>query len=111
MNPTTKPIRSAEQRAEEEAIRRQHAANPIRTVPATTIDQASFASILRLVAKFKSVREQQNLTVTEVATKMGIDDMTLANLESGKNLNPSLATLCKWAEALGNRLNIELTAE
>ena len=49
MKPTTKLERTAEQRAEEEAIRRQHAANPIRQRPPGAINQKSFTAILSLV--------------------------------------------------------------
>ena len=111
MNPTTKPKRTAEQRAEEEAIRRQHAVNPVRAMPAGAINQESFAAILRLIAKFKSVRETQGLSVTDLATRMGIDVPVLDGMESGKTLNPTLATLYKWAEALGQKLEIDLTAD
>ena len=110
MNPATKPIRSAEQKAEEEATRQLHAANPIRTLPASAIDQESFAVILGLIAKFKAVREKQGLSLAEVATRMGVDAAALVNFESGKNLNPTMATLCKWAEALGHRLDVDLMA-
>jgi hypothetical protein len=48
MKPPIKPKRSAEQRAEEEAVRRQHAANPIRQRPAGAINRQSFAAILNL---------------------------------------------------------------
>jgi hypothetical protein len=54
-----RPEPTAEQRAEEEAIRRQHAANPIRQRPAGTINQQSFAAILSLVARFKAIRKRQ----------------------------------------------------
>jgi hypothetical protein len=37
MKPTFKSKRTKEQRDEEEAIRRQHAANPVRKVPAGAI--------------------------------------------------------------------------
>jgi hypothetical protein len=50
MKPTTKPKRTAEQCAEAEAVRREHAANPIRQQPAGTPNRQSFAAILRLVA-------------------------------------------------------------
>src|ERR1051325_1910838 len=110
MKPTTKPKRSAEQRAEEEAIRRVHAANPIRERPASAINQQSFAAILSLVAKFKAARESQGLTLAEVAARMGIDAPALSRLETGKMLNPTLATLHKWAEALGQKLDVELSA-
>lgn len=109
MKPSNKPERTAEQRAEEEAIRRQHAANPIRERPAGVLDRQSFAAILGLVARFKAVREGQELTLAEVAARMGIDPPALSRLETGKMLNPMLATLHKWAKALGQKLTVDLT--
>jgi DNA-binding XRE family transcriptional regulator len=110
MKPTIKPKRTAEQRAEEEAIRRQHAANPVRQRPAGSIPQQSFAAILNLMARFKALRESQGLTLAEVAERMGIDAPGLSRLETGKMLNPTLATLHKWAQALGQRLDVDLQA-
>ena len=109
MKPTVKPKRSAEQRAEEETVRRQHASNPVRQRPAGAINRQSFAAILSLVARFKAVREKQGLTLAEVAERMGIDAPALSRLETGKMLNPTLATLHKWAEALGQRLDVDLS--
>ena len=108
MKPTE---RTAEQRAEEAAIRNHHAANPARERPAGSIDQRSFAAILGLMAKFKAERERQGLTLAEVAGRMGIDPPALSRLETGKTLNPTLATLHKWAEAFGQRLDIAISAE
>jgi hypothetical protein len=109
MKPTTKPKRTAEQRAEEEAIRRQHAVNPVRQPPAGAINRQSFMAILGLVARFKAARENQGLTLAEVADWMGIDP-ALSRLETGKMLNPTLATLHKWAEAWGRKLELDLTS-
>ena len=109
MKPTTKPPRTAEQRAEEEAIRRQHAANPVRQRPADAINRQDFTAILSLVARFKLLRESQGLTLAEVAGRMGIDPPALSRLETGKMLNPTLATLHKWAEALGQKLDVGLS--
>jgi DNA-binding XRE family transcriptional regulator len=109
MKPTIKPQRTAEQRAEEEVIRRQHAANPIRERPANSINRQSFAAIVSLLARFKTLRESQGLTLAEVAEQMGIDAPALSRLETGKMLNPTLSTLYKWAEALGQKLEVELT--
>ena len=83
-----KPKRTAEQRAKEEAIRRQHAANPICQRLAGAINRRSFAAILSLVARFKAVRESQGLTLAEVAQRMGIDAPALSRLETGEMLNP-----------------------
>ncbi len=102
-----KPKRTTEQRAEEKAIRRQHAANPVRQRPAGAINRQSFAAILSLMARFKAVRESQGLTLAEVAERMGIDAPALSRLETGKMLNPTLATRHEWAEALGRRLEVD----
>jgi len=106
MDQTMKPKRTAEQRAEEEAIRRHHAVNPLRERPANAINRQSFMAILGLVARFKAAREHQGLTLAEVADRMGIDAPALSRLETGKMLNPTLATLHKWAEALGQKLEV-----
>lgn len=109
MKPTSKPERTAEERSEEEAVRRQHATNPVRKRPAGAINRQSFATILNLVARFKAARESQGLTLAEVAGRMGIDPPALSRLETGKMLNPTLATLHKWAEALGQKLDVGLS--
>jgi transcriptional regulator with XRE-family HTH domain len=46
-----------------------------------------------------------------VAAKMGIDPPALSRLETGKMLNPTLATLLKWAEALGQKLNVDFVPD
>jgi transcriptional regulator with XRE-family HTH domain len=40
---------------------------------------------------------------------MGIDAPALSRLETGKMLNPTLATLHKWAEALGRQVEVDLS--
>jgi DNA-binding Xre family transcriptional regulator len=102
------PQRKPQDRVEEEAIRRQHAWNPIRRLPASAIDQNSFAAILELMAQFKEIRETRELTLADVAERMGIDSPPLSRLEPGKMLNPTVATLQKWADALGRKLEIRI---
>jgi DNA-binding XRE family transcriptional regulator len=109
MKPTMKPTRTTEERAEEEAIRRQHEANPVRQRPAGAINRLSFTAILQLGARFKAIRESQGLTLAEVAQRMGIDPPALSRLETGKMLNPTLATLHKWADALGQKLDVDIS--
>ena len=104
-----KPERSPEERADEESIRRQHAASPVRQRPGAAVNQQSFSAILILLSRFKAAREGQGLTLAEVADRMEIDPPALSRLETGKMLNPTLATMHKWAEALGLKLNVDLT--
>jgi len=60
-------------------------------------------------SEFKAVRESQGLKLAEVAERMGIDPPALSRLETGKMLNPTLATLHKWAEALEQKLDVDLS--
>lgn len=62
-----------------------------------------------MLARFKAVRENQGLTLAEVAARMGIDAPALSRLETGQMLNPTIATLLKWAEALGQKLALDLS--
>jgi len=41
---------------------------------------------------------------------MGIDSPALSRLETGEVLNPTLGTLHKWAEALGQKLDVNLSS-
>ncbi len=86
MKPATKPERTAEQRAEEEAIRREHAANPMHQRPASAIHRQGFTALLNLLARLKALRESLGLTLAEVAERMGIDAPALCRLETGKML-------------------------
>jgi transcriptional regulator with XRE-family HTH domain len=62
------------------------------------------------MARLKALRESQGLTLAEVSERMGIDPPALSRLENGRMLNPTLTTLYKWAEALGQALNVDLTS-
>lgn len=68
------------------------------------------AAILRLLTQFKAMRESQGLTLAEVAERMGIDAPALSRLETGKTLNSTPATLHKWAEARGQKLDVDLSS-
>ena len=81
----------------------------MRQAPTGAINRQSFTAILSLMAKFKAARESQGLTLTDLAERMGIDAPALSRLETGKMLNPTLATLHKWAEALGQKLDVDLS--
>ena len=57
-------------------------------------------------------RKEAGLTQAQVAERMGIKQSALARIESnltGKKHSPTLATLRKYAEACGKRLEIRLS--
>ncbi|HKI36355.1 MAG TPA: helix-turn-helix transcriptional regulator [Gemmataceae bacterium] len=45
-----------------------------------------------------------------MAGRTGVDPPALSRLETGKMLNPTLATLHQWAEALGQKLDVDLSS-
>ena len=57
----------------------------------------------------RAVREGQGRTLAEAADRMGVDAPPLSRLETGKMLNPTIATLYKWAEALGQKLEVNFS--
>ncbi len=58
-------------------------------------------NLLGFLGDLKAERLQQGLTLAAIAEVTGIDQPALSRLESGKNLNPKLATIWKYADALG----------
>lgn len=69
--------------------------------------EAEFALFDELIR----ARKKAGLTQAEVAKRMGTGIPTIARLESGgcsKHKSPSVATLNKYAEAVGCRLEIKL---
>ena len=56
------------------------------------------------VAEIKQTREAAGLTLAEVSRRCGIDQPALSRLENGRNKNPTLDTLWRYAAAVGRRL-------
>jgi transcriptional regulator with XRE-family HTH domain len=62
-----------------------------------------------LLDEFLKARTEQGLTQAQVAEKIGTTQSAVARMESGKGKHsPSLATLSKYADALGCRLEVKL---
>lgn len=62
---------------------------------------------LRLEEALLALRESRGLTQAQVAKLLGISQPAVAKLEAGAR-NVKLATLCRYAEALGAQLRVEL---
>jgi DNA-binding XRE family transcriptional regulator len=61
----------------------------------------------RELAGLRAMRERRGLTLDQVAERSGIDQPALSRLETGKQPNPTLATIARYAEAIG--MEVELT--
>lgn len=67
------------------------------------------SSEFALLDEFLKARAAQGLTQAQVAEKIGTTQSAVARMESGRGKHsPSLATLSKYAEALGCRLEVRL---
>lgn len=56
------------------------------------------------LVELRRAREQKGLSLTDVAERSGIDRAALSRLESGRNTNPTVETLGRYAAAIGKRL-------
>jgi DNA-binding phage protein len=57
-----------------------------------------------LIATLRAERERQELSLTEIAARTGMDRAAIHKLEVGLNRNPTCATLARYADALGARI-------
>lgn len=58
------------------------------------------------VAVLKSIREQQGITLTAMAERLGMPKGNLSRLENMEGPNPKIGTLEKYAQALGRTIEI-----
>lgn len=99
---------SAEDRARHKAIRERFKNKPtIEELVASgelsgeTISMGDYLSILEAVAALKKAREAAGLSLSDVAERCGIDRAALSRIENGQHRNPTIATLQRYARALG----------
>lgn len=101
---------TAEDRARHKAIRERFKTKPtIDELVASgelrgeTIPMGDYLSFVEAVTALKKAREAAGLSLTDVAERCGIDRAQLSRIESGQHLNPTIATLQRYARALGLR--------
>ena len=67
-------------------------------------DHGAYVDFLRALATLK--RERQGLSLADVSERSGIDKAALSRLENDLQLNPTLNTLTRYAEAIGKRVRL-----
>ncbi len=94
--------------AEEQAVRDE---NVRAARPAAAKLRKERQLIAQLVAKLKDARIAAGISLAEMEERTGIRKSALSRLENAKAPNPTLATLNRYAAAIGHRFVWELEAD
>jgi len=70
---------------------------------------AARATMREAIQLLKSERIHQGLSLSDIQQRTGIEPSNLSRLENDRSANPTIATLTRYAEALGKKLEIVLT--
>jgi transcriptional regulator with XRE-family HTH domain len=116
----SKFTRTPQQSAEEKAIRERFSRErPSREAliasgdidPAESTAVADRIALRRAVLAMKAERERQGLSLADVSLKSGITAPALSKLENGRNPNPTVNTLARYARALGKEHRLSIGGE
>lgn len=64
--------------------------------------------LCKTFAGLKALREQQGLSISDLAERTGMDRAMISRLENGQIDNPTIATVSRYAKALGKRVVVGL---
>ena len=69
---------------------------------------AAKVEVMRRIVALNQLREELNVTQTELANAMGVKQPTVAKIEQPGN-DPRLSTLKRYVSALGGEMSIDVT--
>lgn len=104
--------KSAEERVREQALREQlQKEKPaledlVRTGecdPDAVMTMGMYFDVQKALQALKRERERCGLSIGDVAERSGLDRAVVSRLENGKQDNPTVATLMRYAAAVGKR--------
>jgi ribosome-binding protein aMBF1 (putative translation factor) len=104
--------KTAEERVQEKTLREElqkakpSLADLVRTGacdPDAVMTMGMYFDVQRALQALKREREQSGLSIGDVAERSGLDRAVVSRLENGKQDNPTIATLLRYAAALGKR--------
>ena len=108
-------VQTPEQEAAEQVIReRFHQERPTlqhlvdRGDVAAVFTMGEYWELRKTFAALRALREQQGLSVSELAKRTGMDEDMVNRLENGHVDNPTVATMTRYAKALGKRVVVSL---
>jgi ribosome-binding protein aMBF1 (putative translation factor) len=71
--------------------------------PDAVMTMGMYFDVQRALQALKREREQRGLSIAAVAERSGLDRAVVSRLENGKQDNPTVATLMRYAAAIGKR--------
>jgi DNA-binding XRE family transcriptional regulator len=71
--------------------------------PDAVMTMGMYFDVQRALQALKRDRERAGLSITDVAERSGLDRAVVSRLENGKQDNPTVATLMRYAAAVGKR--------
>jgi ribosome-binding protein aMBF1 (putative translation factor) len=108
-------MQTPEQEAEEQAIRErfQHEKSTLQDLVdrgdiAAVFTMGEYWELRKTFAALRALREQQGLSISELARRTGIDEAMISRLEGGHVDNLSIVAMTQYAQALGKRVVVRL---
>jgi transcriptional regulator with XRE-family HTH domain len=74
------------------------------------IKSGAYFQVRMLIHELKQLRQAARLTLAAVSKRTGMDQATLSRLENGRQPNPTVDTLWRYARAVGRQLVLTHTA-
>ncbi len=71
--------------------------------PDAVMTMGMYFDVQRALQSLKQERQRRGITINEVAERSGLDRAVVSRLENGKQDNPTVATLMRYAGAIGKR--------
>ncbi len=71
--------------------------------PESVMSMGMYFDVQGVLKALKAERERLGLTISDVAEQSGLDRAVVSRLENGKQDNPTVATLMRYAAAVGKR--------
>lgn len=70
------------------------------------VSQGAFMELLGLIDELRRERERRGLSLTEAAERSGLTLAMISKLENGRNPNPTIDTLSRYAMAVDMELKL-----
>jgi DNA-binding XRE family transcriptional regulator len=107
---TANPKWTAADRARHKATRAEYAPRPCQEDLQASgeyegpIKGGAYFAVKTLIHELKAARETAGLTLAALSKATGMDQASLSRLENGRQPNPTIDTLWRYAHAVGRRL-------